>query len=195
MIVTNKKRGRPRGFDKTQAQEIALKLFWEDGYEATGLSKLTKAIGVGAPSLYAAFGSKAQLFEKAVNLYQAQCTPFFQDAFSASNLPDFICLLFDSAVKSYTQKNSGRGCLVLDGTRNASDPEALEITQKIRENFHRQLVDKLTQLGAKEPEKMADVCQTTMTGLSGAARHGLSRDKMHDVAQILAHSIHGNPNQ
>ncbi|WP_299371993.1 TetR/AcrR family transcriptional regulator [uncultured Kiloniella sp.] len=189
MTVTNKKRGRPRGFDKNQAQEIALQLFWKDGYEATGLSKLTKAIGVGAPSLYAAFGSKAQLFEKAVNLYQAQCTPFFQEAFAADNLTDFVHLLFGSAVKSYTQENAGRGCLVLDGTRNASDPEALKITQKIRENFHRQLVEKLTQLGAEEPAQTADVCQTTMTGLSGAARHGLPRDKMHDVAQTLASGI------
>ncbi|WP_162938022.1 TetR/AcrR family transcriptional regulator [Kiloniella sp. EL199] len=193
MTVTNKKRGRPRGFDKKKAQAIALQLFWEDGYEATGLSKLTKAIGVGAPSLYAAFGSKAQLFEKAVNLYQTQCTPFFQDAFAADNLTDFTHLLFDSAVKSYTQENAGRGCLVLDGTRNASDPEALEITQKIRENFHQQLVEKLTQLGVKKPQQTADVCQTTMTGLSGAARHGLPRDKMHNVAQTLAQGICAKP--
>ncbi|WP_421781570.1 TetR/AcrR family transcriptional regulator [Kiloniella litopenaei] len=189
MTVTNKKRGRPRAFDKDQAQAIALQLFWKDGYEATGLSKLTKEIGVGAPSLYAAFGSKAQLFEKAVYLYQAQCTPFFQDAFAADNLTDFIHLLFDSAVKSYTQENAGRGCLVLDGTRNASDPKALEITQKIRENFHRQLVDKLTKLDAREPEQTANVCQTTMIGLSGAARHGLSSEKMRDVAQMLANGI------
>ncbi|MFD2207069.1 TetR/AcrR family transcriptional regulator [Kiloniella antarctica] len=189
MVDTKIKRGRPRNFDKKQAEAIALKLFWQDGYEATGLSKLTNAIGVGAPSLYAAFGSKAGLFAKAIDLYQAQCTPFFKDAFETDNLSEFISGILNSAVNSYTQEDSGRGCLVLDGTRNATDIEALALTQQLREDFHRIVVKKVTQLGAQKPEQLADACQIAMIGLSGAARHGLSRDRISEVARVLARGI------
>ena len=52
--------GRPRTFDRQQAVEQAMHLFWEQGYETTSLSQLKAHIGGGisAPSFYAAFGSK-----------------------------------------------------------------------------------------------------------------------------------------
>ncbi|WP_197742872.1 TetR/AcrR family transcriptional regulator [Lentilitoribacter sp. Alg239-R112] len=189
MTDTKKKRGRPRGFDKEKATNIALKLFWDDGYEATGLSKLTSNIGVGAPSLYAAFGSKADLFAQTVQLYQDRCAPLFEPAFQANNLEDFTELLFSAAVESYTSPDGGRGCLVLDGTRNASDPDALKITQKVRDDFRAQLVVKLSELKVQDPSKVADTYQTAMIGLSGAARHHLSKNRLQEIASMLVHSF------
>jgi AcrR family transcriptional regulator len=44
-------------------------VFWEHGYDATSISLLTGALGIGAPSLYAAFGDKETLFTEALELY------------------------------------------------------------------------------------------------------------------------------
>ena len=63
------RRGRPRGFDRAAALAKATRLFWEKGYEATSISDLTEALGIGAPSLYAAFGSKEALYTEALNYY------------------------------------------------------------------------------------------------------------------------------
>src|ERR671915_96387 len=61
---------RPRSFDRDVALEKAMLLFWEKGYEETSIGDLTKAMGIAAPSLYAAFGDKRALFDEAVALYE-----------------------------------------------------------------------------------------------------------------------------
>ena len=63
--------GRPRRFDRDEAVQQALHLFWQHGYEATSLAQLKAQIGGGitAPSFYAAFGSKEALFREAVACY------------------------------------------------------------------------------------------------------------------------------
>lgn len=64
-------KGRPRSFDRAAALKAAMQVFWLRGYEATSISDLTRAMGINAPSLYAAFGCKEALFEEALDLYQA----------------------------------------------------------------------------------------------------------------------------
>ncbi|MGH7005174.1 MAG: TetR/AcrR family transcriptional regulator, partial [Alphaproteobacteria bacterium] len=62
-------RGRPRAFDCDAALESAMRVFWEKGYDGASMADLTGAMRINAPSLYAAFGSKAGLFQAAVELY------------------------------------------------------------------------------------------------------------------------------
>ncbi|WP_326702638.1 TetR/AcrR family transcriptional regulator [Streptomyces cyaneofuscatus] len=64
-------RGRPRAFDRDEALGKALGVFWERGYQATSMSDLTAAMGINSPSIYAAYGSKEELFKEAVTLYTA----------------------------------------------------------------------------------------------------------------------------
>jgi AcrR family transcriptional regulator len=63
------RRGRPRAFDRETALAAAMHLFWRKGYSATSISDLTAAMGIGSPSLYAAFGSKEALYAEALRHY------------------------------------------------------------------------------------------------------------------------------
>ena len=59
------RRGRPRSFSREKALEQAMELFWERGYEGATLTDFQKVMGgITAPSFYAAFGSKEQLFRE-----------------------------------------------------------------------------------------------------------------------------------
>ncbi|MEI2416842.1 TetR/AcrR family transcriptional regulator [Orrella sp. JC864] len=47
-------------------------VFWRQGYETTTVQDLTAAMGITAPSLYAAFGDKEGLYMAAVAYYRAR---------------------------------------------------------------------------------------------------------------------------
>ncbi|WP_257451907.1 TetR/AcrR family transcriptional regulator [Archangium lipolyticum] len=64
-------RGRPRGFDSSRALDQALEVFWRLGYEGASIADLTEAMGITPPSLYAAFGSKAELYRQVLARYRA----------------------------------------------------------------------------------------------------------------------------
>lgn len=67
--------GRPREFDRDVALQEAMLLFWRKGYLAASLTDLCDAMGIRAPSLYAAFGSKEALYLEAVERYAKTVGP------------------------------------------------------------------------------------------------------------------------
>lgn len=46
-----------------------MELFWRHGYEGTSIADLTQALGITPPTLYAAFGSKEQLYQTVLSYY------------------------------------------------------------------------------------------------------------------------------
>ena len=64
-------RGRPRSFDRTTALRRAMEVFWRKGYDNASMADLTAAMGINPPSLYAAFGSKEELYRAAIHHFAA----------------------------------------------------------------------------------------------------------------------------
>jgi TetR/AcrR family transcriptional repressor for divergent bdcA len=67
----NTRQRRP-AFDREQGIDIAQVLFHHRGYDAVSLSDLTAAMNIKPPSFYAAYGSKAELFERAMRRYAGE---------------------------------------------------------------------------------------------------------------------------
>ncbi|WGW12578.1 TetR/AcrR family transcriptional regulator [Saxibacter everestensis] len=106
-------RGRRRGFDRQQALETAMDLFWEHGYEATSVSQLCAAIGINPPSLYAAFGSKSQLFLDVVEYYERTVWQPVWDAFEGgSRIVPAVRQFLDDTVEVVSAPGAHLGCLV-----------------------------------------------------------------------------------
>jgi AcrR family transcriptional regulator len=129
-VAVKRSAGRPRVFDRERALAIAMDLFWRHGYEGTSTAQLTAAMGIAAPSLYAAFGSKDQLYFEALALYQSQYGSFFSAALSAA-LPvkEAISTLLMGAARQYTGAEHAAGCMVAtanihSATDNAAIAEA-----------------------------------------------------------------------
>jgi AcrR family transcriptional regulator len=114
--------GRPREFDREEALGRAMKLFWAQGYEGTTLAELQKAMGgITAPSFYAAFGSKEELFRAAVELYKkTEGAPAIKALLEGPTARASLEAMLQAAAKSVSGQNKPRGCLMTLGGINCS---------------------------------------------------------------------------
>lgn len=62
-------RGRPREFDLDEALDKAIRVFREQGYNATSIGDLTEAMGLASGSIYKAFKDKRAVFLAALDRY------------------------------------------------------------------------------------------------------------------------------
>jgi len=67
--------GRTKSYERDDALDAAMYLFWARGYHAVTTRELTDAMGLNVYSLYAEFGSKQGLYEAAIDRYAQQVVP------------------------------------------------------------------------------------------------------------------------
>ena len=176
MTASPKQRGRPRGFDRDEALESAIRLFWARGYEATSISHLTQAMDITPPSLYAAFGDKKRLFLEAVDRYENETGCFARRALTREPTAELAIrrLLLD-AVKSFTDPKNPKGCLIALGATNCAI-ESADIFEALAER--RRAAEKAVRAriaaGQKAGELADDADVDALTGIVTATRYGLA---------------------
>lgn len=100
-------RGRPRKFDREEALQNAMLVFWGNGYHAASMPDLTQAMGIDVKSLYAAFGSKEKLFVEAVELYmKATQDRLWAHLAEGKSMRDGLRNMFDALVGIMTDSAS-----------------------------------------------------------------------------------------
>ena len=96
--------------------------FWRRGYESTSMSDLVAALGIASARIYAAFGSKEDLFREAVALYTAGDGGFADLALrQEEDVAAAIERMLHDAVMLYTQPDSPQGCMVVSAATNCSE--------------------------------------------------------------------------
>ena len=199
-----KKRGRPRGFDVDQALAIATSLFHERGYDGVGIAELSKSIGISAPSLYSAFGSKRELFERVLKRYVQTSGCWLPAALGSEDGPDTdlngdsaedrleraIFNLFTAAADQYAANPDCPGCLVMDGTRNCTDAEAKLLTAGFCQATWQMIRDRITgavlDLRESEADVLANYAMVVLAGLSSRAQEGVCVVDLRSAAEIAA---------
>jgi AcrR family transcriptional regulator len=104
-------KGRPREFCVDAALAAALRVFWSKGYEGASMADLTDAMGITKPSLYAAFGNKEALFNKALDLYEREKTDYMRAALDAPTARGVAERLMRGALDMYSCPDNPNGCL------------------------------------------------------------------------------------
>ncbi|MBB3892753.1 AcrR family transcriptional regulator [Phenylobacterium haematophilum] len=186
-------RGRPRSFDRSAALVRAMEVFWTKGYEGASISDLTEAMGIGSPSLYAAFGSKEALFREAIELYGRTEGPAIWDA--VENAPDArsaVAGFLTATAHSFSRPGKPRGCMVVLSQLNPTEASA-SVCAALRENraqgqsgLERRL-RRAVEVGELAPgtdvAALAAFYLTVQQGMSIQARDGASEETLLAVAK------------
>jgi len=166
--------------------------FWRKGYEGTSLADLTEAMGINRPSLYAAFGSKEGLFQRAVERYLAgpgACIAEALEAPTARGVFERMLQIYCNVPGEDEQRPPG--CLIVQGALACSEEgrgvqrQLMDIRQRgelaLRERFRRAKAE-----GDLPPsESPADLSRyvwTICNGLSVQAASGATRAELKRVA-------------
>jgi AcrR family transcriptional regulator len=169
--------GRPWTFERDKAIEIAMRLFWRHGYEGVSIGDLTKAIGIAPPSLYAAFGSKAGLYQEAVKRYEETFGCIDATSISsAGSLAEAVRLLLERAVRAVTDTDRERGCLISsDMITCPPDHAALARGAASRRDAMRKRITEALQPFANRCEltRLGRYLAAVMQGISVQARDGV----------------------
>jgi AcrR family transcriptional regulator len=197
---SNRGRGRPREFDREQGLAKAMHLFWSFGYDAISMADLRAGLGITQASLYAAFGSKEQLFREAVDLYRRTAGFSTTRALATeTSARKAIHAMLQAAVDAFSAPGAPGGCLLILGAINcaienkAVQDHLLSIRRQISQSILERL--KRGQLEGDVPKAapivaVAAYYSTVLHGLALQSRDGASRKTLTQVVQFAMADWH-----
>ncbi len=185
-------RGRPREFDRTEALNQAMKIFWQKGYTATSMNDLYEAMGIKSPSLYAAFGSKEDLYEEVLLHYEQSVAPVIWGHMTTEPSPrQAVWLWLERSAGMLTQTGMPHGCMVtLSAVGSEGNDRLGQLVRRLRSGGNDLLKARLVEAQAKgELPVSVDVDALTylyisiQQGMSIQARDGASRETLLSIAR------------
>ena len=186
---------RPREISVTAVRDAALDVFREHGYERTSMHDLAEHTGAGNGSIYAAFGSKEELFREAVALYEGmEGEPTLQALQEAPTAAAGIEAMLRANVRSYTRPDLPTGCMVVlaataytpstEGIRDFLAEQRRAGTAAVQERLERGQADGDVPSGA-DTGALSVYVMSVQYGLSLQARDGATREELDTVVDCV----------
>lgn len=180
------KRGRPRKRDTSEVLSQIMQLFWEHGYEATGLSVIIAVTSMGKASLYSTFGNKHEMYLKALAHYEKLVVDSAVATLRAPLLAPLqrIEAFLSIPITSACDNADKRGCFLCNAAadRASLDKETDALVRRAYEKMYTAIVDALREIDLdKDPVIVAQQAQLVLTLYSGMrvmARTGMKKDEL-----------------
>jgi AcrR family transcriptional regulator len=153
-----------------------MRLFWSRGYDAISMADLRAELGITQASLYAAFGSKEQLFHEAVELYR-QTAGFSTTAAlaTAGSAREAIRAMLQAAVDAFSASDAPGGCLLILGATNCpiESKSVQDHLLSIRRQISQSILDRLKQ-GQRDGDVPTTASLASLTAYFSTVLHGLA---------------------
>ncbi len=186
-VIIRRRTGRPRSFDRDVVLEKAMLTFWRHGYETTSISDLTQAMGVTAPSIYAAFGNKKHLFLEAMHRYAGSLDDHEKTLRESATAYEAVHRMLMSAADAFTGDATPRGCLLASATASGS-AQAMDVQAAVTDvrrqitNGVRARIEQDIAAGILPPRTqgaaLANFAIALVQGMSVLARDGMQPDAL-----------------
>jgi TetR/AcrR family transcriptional regulator, copper-responsive repressor len=188
-----RRRGRPVTFDRAIAISVVTEMFWRHGYEGTTLAMLTDALGVTAPTLYAAFGSKDQLYRAALANYRRPDEAVARNEPGPPSIYELVEQFLREKAFQFAGPSRPKGCMVASGMlRGGSEATAAaEATAEVRREALGEFVA-MIERSRREGELQATVdCEAlarfytaVIQGMSVQAIDGADTNALHGIVDL-----------
>ncbi len=191
--------GRSISFDPQEKLHIAMKLFWENGYEGTSMQQLVEALGINRFSLYNCYGGKEALFQLALDHYSQTVIrrlidPLIQENADITGLIGYLQLL-QSAMAS---KGGRWGCFVQNAgierglhdkrTQQRVDEWYLQLESLIRNALQRTGESGQLRAGI-QPDQAARYVVTVLQGIIAMRRSSSDPERYDSTLSFLISEV------
>ncbi|MBN6040262.1 TetR/AcrR family transcriptional regulator [Amycolatopsis sp. 195334CR] len=170
-----------------------MRVFWEQGYEGATLTDLTNAMGITRTSMYAAFGNKEALFQKALELYQVGPASYVSRALREPTAREVATAFLRGSINTSLTPDCPSGCLSVQGALAAGEHGRIardvlaawrnEGMEHLRERFQRALDEGDLPAGS-DPVVLARYIMTVSNGIAVQAASDASREELQRVAEL-----------
>jgi TetR/AcrR family transcriptional repressor of nem operon len=104
---------RHKEFDRDEALQKAMEVFWVRGYEAASINDLVKRMGINRQSLYDTFGDKHALYLQALDRYrEVEGRKMFELLERPGSVKKALRQLFQGVVEGSLCDGQRRGCFI-----------------------------------------------------------------------------------
>lgn len=193
--------GRPRAFDKEEALEAAMLVFWRNGYAGASMADLTHAMGINKPSLYAAYGNKEQLFVAATEQYVRLISPSFDYLYAPDQpLDERIRAHLKSVSQRFCDPDLPRGCLLANSTCESAGDSISSAGSRLVSHINEETQQRLTEFFSQEeangmvsrrssPETLALYLMSVNSGMAILARSGATARQLDAIIEHVVTTI------
>lgn len=192
-------RGRPIEFNRENAIDAAMEVFWRQGYEATSLPDLLSAMALSKSSFYQAFGSKQQLFETCLAHFRERQVRRMNAALAVAPSGLEFLQKFLRAVASETRaRDCPKGCLIMNTAtefagRDSSIATLVEQGVSRFAEVFRTAVERAQREGdiaaERDAETLARYIVSTISGLKTMIKAGASPQTAKAIADVALHAL------
>jgi TetR/AcrR family transcriptional repressor of nem operon len=190
LTIDHVARGRPRQFDEQEVLGKAAQLFRERGYASTSMQALSDTMAMGEQSIYNAFGSKEQVFERALEHYCAESENVLRmltaPGASLGAIEAFFSVLIDQVGADTPACLITQTCLTQEGGDTAV---ARRVSRQMRtmERHFKKAVEQAVEKGevrCDDPTRVARFLNMTAQGLNVLARSGTSKKALRELVDL-----------
>jgi TetR/AcrR family transcriptional repressor of nem operon len=185
---------RHKEFERDEALQKAMEVFWARGYEATSMQNLVEHMGINRQSLYDTFGDKHSLYLEALDRYQeVESRKIFELLEKPGPVKKALKQVFAGVIEGAFGEGQRRGCLMnnamseLAGRCKATAEKTQRNMAAIEEAFYRALLrgkkeGELQQL--RDPRAVARFLYNSFQGLVLTSKASRDRRALEDVVKV-----------
>lgn len=189
--------GRPLQFDPDVVLAKATALFWEKGFEATSTVDLMAVMSLSKSSLYQAFGSKQELFNRCIEHYGDMNQKFLHEELEkAASGKKYLLSVFQQVING--ENDCPKGCFLVNTAcelGGSNDAINALLNKKVEKN--RQAIEiairRAQQEGDiskdKDAKQLSDYLMTSLCGLRVMEQMQYSKTKMQNIINQILKSI------